>query len=135
VYWQSTTDDNLGNSSNDEQFATNLSQWADLTALNHMPAVQVKVAGSVASNADERTITTTLTNNSNHIAFFIRVDATAGAGGDEVLPITYDDNYVTLFPHESRKITAQLNVSQLDGKQPAVRVEGYNVPRQVVSLP
>jgi exo-1,4-beta-D-glucosaminidase len=135
VYWQSTTDDNLGNPSNDEQFATNLSQWADLTALNHLPAVQLKVAGAVASNGDERTVTTTLTNTSNHIAFFVRVDATAGAGGDEVLPIIYDDNYVTLLPHESRKITAKIDMTQLDGKQPAVRVEGYNVPKQVVPLP
>lgn len=136
AYWQSTTDDDLGNPSNDEQFSTNLSQWADLTALNHLPAVQLKVTGTAAANGgDERTVSATLTNNSNHIAFFIRVEATAGAGGDEVLPITYDDNYVTLFPHESRTVTARLDASQLDGKKPAVRVEGYNVPKQVVSLP
>jgi len=133
VYWQSTTDDDLGNPSNDEQFATNLSQWADLTALNHMSAVQLKVGGSVVSNGDERIVTTTLTNNSSHIAFFVRVEATAGAGGDEVLPVTYDDNYVTLFPHESRTVTAKLDAPQLNGKKPALRVEGYNVLKQVLS--
>ena len=132
AYWQSTTDDDLGNPSSDEQFATNLSQWADLTALNHMSAVQLKIGGSVASNGEERTVTTTLTNNSNHIAFFVRVEATAGAGGDEVLPVTYDDNYVTLFPHESRTVTAKLDASHLNGKKPALRVEGYNVLKQVL---
>ena len=135
TYWQSTTDDDLGNPSNDEQFATNLSQWGDLTALNHMPAVQLKVAGSLASNLDQRTVITTLSNNSNHIAFFTRVEATADVGGDEVLPITYDDNYVTLFPHESRTVTAKIDASQLNGRKLALRVEGYNVPKQELSLP
>lgn len=134
VYWQSTTDDDLGPTSNDEQFATNLIQWADLSALNHLAPVQLKLAGSVAGNGDQRTVTITLTNNSNRIAFFLRVEATAGSGGDEVLPITYDDNYVTLFPHESRTITATLDASQLHGNEPAVRVEGYNVAKQVLPL-
>jgi exo-1,4-beta-D-glucosaminidase len=135
TYWQSTTDDDLGSPGNDEQFATNLSQWADLTALNHMGPVQVKVGGTLASNGDERTVTTTLTNSSNHIAFFVRVEVTAAQGGEEVLPITYDDNYITLFPHDSRTITAKIQASELTGKSPALRIEGYNVPRQIVSLP
>ena len=135
TYWQSTTDDDLGSPANDEQFATSLSKWADLTALNHMAPVQVKVGGSLASDGNERTVTTTLTNNSNHIAFFVRVEVTAGQGGDEVLPITYDDNYITLFPHDSRTITGKMQASELTEKSPALRVEGYNVPRQLVSLP
>jgi exo-1,4-beta-D-glucosaminidase len=97
-----------------------------------MSAVQLEIGGSVASNGEERTVTTTLTNNSNHIAFFVRVEATAGAGGEEVLPVTYDDNYVTLFPHESRTVTAKLDASHLNGKKPALRVEGYNVLKQVL---
>jgi exo-1,4-beta-D-glucosaminidase len=135
VYWESTTEDDLGSPSNDTQFTTNLSQWADLTALNHMAPVQVKVGGSLASNGEERTATTTLTNNSNNIAFFVRVEVTRGSGGDEVLPITYDDNYISLFPHQSRTITGKMQAFALAGKSPALRVEGYNVPRQVLSLP
>jgi exo-1,4-beta-D-glucosaminidase len=60
------------------------------------------------------------------------VEATAGVGGDEVLPVTYDDNYVTLFPHESRTVTAKMDASQLNGKKPGLRVEGYNVLKQVL---
>jgi len=37
VYWESTTDDDLGSAKNDEQFKTNLSQWADMSALKTMP--------------------------------------------------------------------------------------------------
>jgi len=94
--------------------------------------VAVKVA---ASGADQRTAEITLTNNSRHIAFFIRAEVTKGEDGDEILPITYDDNYVTLFPHESRTIEAHFEASQLGGAAAAVRVAGYNVPAKSVAVP
>jgi exo-1,4-beta-D-glucosaminidase len=134
VYWESTTDDDLGAPANDDQFTTNLSQWADLTSLATMPAVDIKMQNSVAPQRDNEALSTTLTNNSNHIAFFIRVEVTRGLDGDEVLPITYDDNYLTLFPHESRTITANVAASDLGSTSPAVRVEGYNVRRKTSPL-
>ena len=134
VYWASTTDDELGDANNDEQFTTNLSQWADLTALNRMPAADIKLAASVASRDDEQIVTATLTNSSNHIAFFIRVEVTRGLDGDEALPITYSDNYITLFPHESRTITGELRARELSVGSGALRVGGYNVAKKVLNL-
>jgi exo-1,4-beta-D-glucosaminidase len=133
AYWQSTTDDDLGPPTNDDQFLTKLVKWADLTALNTMPStpVGVKVA---ASGADQRTANITLSNNSNHIAFFIRAEVIKGESGDEILPITYDDNYITLFPHESRTIEAHFKASQLGGTAAGVRVAGYNVPTNTISF-
>jgi exo-1,4-beta-D-glucosaminidase len=131
VYWQSTTDDDLGSPANDKQFTTNLTQWADLTALNSMPVPKLTIQSSATNQGSDRIIKTTMTNTSNHIAFFVRVEVTRGPAGGEFLPITYDDNYITLFPHESRTITATVQSSVLGGTVPAVRVEGYNVPSRV----
>ena len=74
----------------------------------------------------------TLTNRSNHVAFFLRAEITQGADGEEVLPITYDDNYVTLYPHETRTLLAKFAISALDGHAAALRVEGYNVAKKIV---
>lgn len=77
-----------------------------------------------------------IANRSQIIAFLIRAEALNHAGGDEILPITYDDNYVTLFPHEPTTIEATIPTSQMVGLKPAVRIEGYNVPaktRQEIS--
>ncbi|HEV2115328.1 MAG TPA: glycoside hydrolase family 2 protein, partial [Terriglobales bacterium] len=134
VYWQSTSDDDLGPPSNDDQFLTKLVKWADLTALNTMPPTPVGV-GVTASGAEQRSAKITVTNNSRHIAFFIRAEVTKGIDGDEILPITYDDNYITLFPHQSRTIEAHFEASQLGGAAPALRVAGYNVPKKVVAMP
>ena len=127
VYWQSTTDDDLGEAKNDDQFTTRLVKWADLTALNSMPPVILKASATHAAGSS----TITLRNDSSHIAFFVRLEVTREADGEEILPITYDDNYITLFPHTSSTVTAHYAAAGLRG-QPAVRVEGYNVAKQVV---
>ncbi|HLK31706.1 MAG TPA: hypothetical protein VKT29_01370, partial [Terriglobales bacterium] len=68
-------------------------------------------------------------------AFFIRAEVTKGMDGQEILPITYDDNYITLFPHETRTIEARFQASQLQGATPALRVQGYNVPKKLAAIP
>jgi exo-1,4-beta-D-glucosaminidase len=76
----------------------------------------------------------TLTNSSSHVAFFLRSEVTKGTDGEEILPIVYDDNYISVFPHESRTLTATFRMSQLAGRQPAVRIEGYNVGKRILPL-
>ena len=75
-----------------------------------------------------------ITNNSSHIAFFLRAEITTGPDGNEVLPIRYDDNYVTVFPHDSRTIEAVFETSLLSGHKPVVRTEGYDVAKQIALL-
>lgn len=129
TYWESTTDDDLGSPKNDDQFMTKLVKWADLTALDHMPRTKIDVAARLLPSAPERVASVTLTNRSNRIAFFVRLELTKGIDGEEVLPITYDDNYITLFPHEARIIRVNFQDAQLAGTAPALRVEGYNLAK------
>lgn len=127
VYWQSQKDDEIGPPANDNQFSTQLMQWADMSALNRMPAAPITVACSSQDANGETTTAIKLSNHSNHIAFFIRVEVIKGAKGEELLPIRYDDNYVTLFPHETRTLVAVFDDSLLGGEESAVRVDGYNL--------
>jgi exo-1,4-beta-D-glucosaminidase len=99
-----------------------------------MPAAKLKIQSSIANQAPKRTVTTTLTNTSNHIAFFVRVEVTHGPNGDEVLPITYDDNYVTVFPHESRRVTATMQPSALGGTPLGIRVDAYKATGKIEAL-
>ena len=80
-------------------------------------------------SAGQETVTIRLRNTSgSKIAFFVRPEITAGNGGTEVLPVTYTDNYVSLWPGESTAITARFSTSDLGGRTPYLRVRGYNVP-------
>ena len=130
VYWQSTTDDDLGEPHNDQAFNLNQASWADFTALNTLRKVEVGIRGSITSAGGKSKASITLTNPSTHIAFFLRVEVTKGSDGEEVLPMTYEDNYVTLFPKESRTLWAKFRTVDLEGKKPYLMVEGYNVNPQ-----
>jgi exo-1,4-beta-D-glucosaminidase len=81
-------------------------------------------------------VTITLTNGSAaNLAFFIRPEVTAGNGGLEVTPISYSDNYVSLWPGESTTITATYASSALGGQAPYLRIRGWNVPTTSIAIP
>jgi exo-1,4-beta-D-glucosaminidase len=134
LYWQSTTDDDLGGPHNDQAFILDQVSWADFTALNTMPRAEVGILGSLTRAGDESRVVITLTNPDDHVAFFMRVAVTKGPGGEEVLPITYEDNYVTLFPRESRTLWARFRTADLEGRKAHLRVEGYNVTQQMAAM-
>ena len=133
AYWTSGADDDLGDPKKEIQFKTDLAQWADLSSLNTMPRGAVKATAALTEASGEDTVTLTLANPANHIAFFLRAEVTAGPDGQEILPITYTDNYVTLFPHETRMIKATFSKKAGAG-MPSLRLEGYNVGKQILPL-
>ena len=134
VYWASTVPDDLGPKSNDSQFATKWAQLSDMSALNSMPAAKVDVSGTYTNASGTTQAELRITNRSNRIAFFVRAEITADPDGSEILPIRYDDNYITVFPRETRTVSATFDSSLLAGHTSAVRIEGYDVPKQVALL-
>ena len=53
-------------------------------------------------------------------------------GRQQVLPIQWSDNDMTLWPGESRTITARYRASDLHGAAPTVRLTWFNVPSQQI---
>jgi exo-1,4-beta-D-glucosaminidase len=49
-------------------------------------------------------------------------------GGDEVLPVIWEDNYFSLLPGETRRVTATYRSPE----KTVVEVEGWNVKARVV---
>jgi exo-1,4-beta-D-glucosaminidase len=134
VYWASTVTDDVGPASNDSQFGTKWAQLGNMSALNSMTAANLTISGTYDKANGQTQAQLRLVNKSNHIAFFVRAEVTAAPDGNEVLPIRYDDNYITIFPREARTIHAIFDSSLLAGHTPSLRVEGYDVPKQVVPL-
>jgi exo-1,4-beta-D-glucosaminidase len=134
LYWYSTRADALGNKSN--WYSTAVKTYADLTGLNSLVSnTSLAATGSRSTSGDQETATIKLTNTSTtNLAFFVRPEVTAGNGGNEVVPVTYTDNYVSLWPGESTTITAAYRTSDLGGQTPYLRVRGYNVPTTSVPI-
>jgi exo-1,4-beta-D-glucosaminidase len=117
LYWLSSSADVLAGHST--WYKTAVKSYANLTGLNSLPSnlgVTATAARTIAG--DRQSVAITLRN----------AGATAGSGGNEVLPIDYTDAYITLWPGESTTITASYATSDLGGQPPALRVRGYNLP-------
>jgi exo-1,4-beta-D-glucosaminidase len=50
-----------------------------------------------------------------------------GAKGEEILPVVWQDNYISLLPGEKREITATYRASELGAAKAAVEISGWNV--------
>ncbi|MEV4621088.1 glycoside hydrolase family 2 protein [Asanoa sp. NPDC049573] len=135
LYWYSTSPDQLGNKST--WYKTAVRSYANLTGLNALAANPNLAATATRTTAGtQQTVQITLTNNDpTNIAFFVRPEVTAGNGGTEVVPVSYSDNYVSLWPGESTTITATYQTGDLAGQAPHLRVRGYNVPTTSTPIP
>ena len=57
------------------------------------------------------------------------------AGDNQVLPILWSQNDLTLWPGESQTITARYDRAALRGAQPVVTLSGWNAAQQSVGAP
>ena len=110
VYWQSQQRDDVGDPRNDTAFSLKQVSWADMTPLNTMAKVPLDVTRAPHRRNDGRrgvTITPVQPHQDRSRSSSVpRCCPTRD--GDEILPIEYSDNYVTVFPGESVELRATL---------------------------
>jgi exo-1,4-beta-D-glucosaminidase len=127
VYWLSTKKDVLAWDKS-EWYYTPVAEYADLTGLQRLAPAEVKASARFESGRARVTIA----NPSKAIAFLVHLAVRKGAGGEEVLPVLWDDNYVTLLPGESREIEAAYAPKDLGAAKPVVTLDGWNVQGAVL---
>jgi exo-1,4-beta-D-glucosaminidase len=103
-YWLSSKPDVLDPDKNTEPYMPNKS-FADFTALAAMPRANVTVT----------------------VAFFIELQVNRGETLKPVLPVLWEDNYVSLLPGESKTVQASFSQADLDGTRPTLAVTGWNL--------
>jgi exo-1,4-beta-D-glucosaminidase len=123
-----------------------MTQYADLTQLQHLPTAIVRVtarthavspwSGVTGGRGDTETdVTITNVSTTPTVAFFLRADVRRGSasgvptpGDNEILPIAWSDNDITLWPGESETLRGTYQRGALGGAAPVVSVSGWNVP-------
>jgi exo-1,4-beta-D-glucosaminidase len=95
----------------------------DLTAIAGLPKVKLDIQQQLTFADDEGCMKVVVKNPTDKLAFFNRLIITKGAGGDEVLPTFWSDNFFTLMPGEEKTIIARFAIQDLDGKQPALVID------------
>ncbi len=125
-YWLSTKPETL-DWAKSNWWMTPTASFADYTALAQLPKVKLKVTQRTELKGEDSITRVTIENPSNSLAFFVRLKVNKGAKGEEILPVVWEDNYISLLPGEKREVTATYRASELGTEKAAVAVSGWNV--------
>jgi exo-1,4-beta-D-glucosaminidase len=120
-YWLSTQKDLLAPKS--EWYYTPTTQHGDLTALATLPKTTLEIGA-----ADGRVV---VRNAGRALAFMVRLKL-VDAAGTEILPVFWQDNYLSLMPGESREIAVATEQGAPAGA--AAVAEAWNVPSMRVPI-
>lgn len=149
-YWLSTAPETL-NWARSNKLSGNydISTWspiktfADYRSLNTLPEVNLDVTATTKHGDKRSSTTVTLRNPARALAFAVRLKVNRpqpthleeyrGYVDYEILPVLWEDNYLPVFPGETRTVTATYNTKDMEGKLPEVEIEGWNVKQRTVT--
>ncbi|HLZ42371.1 MAG TPA: glycoside hydrolase family 2 protein [Candidatus Sulfotelmatobacter sp.] len=125
-YWLSTKPETL-DWAKTTWWMTPTASYADFTAISQLEKVKLRVTEHSERKGEDEMTHVTLENPSKSLAFFVRLKVDKGPKGEEILPVVWEDNYISLLPGEKRTVTATYRASELGTAKPTVEIEGWNV--------
>src|SRR5690242_3234928 len=126
-YWLSTKADTLDWAGRSDTVYTPQKDFADLTGLSSLPKAKLVITKSSRSNGSTRSMTVSVANDGESVAFMVHPRLTRGKCGDDVVPGFWRDNYFSLLPGEKKSVTVQFDNSSLAGSAPELVVDGWNL--------
>ena len=125
-YWLSTKKD-VPDFKNTTWFYTPLSEYADFTDLDKLPKVKTDIESSIKNEGNEYEVIVNLNNPGDNIAFLIELSIVGDKSGESIVPILWDDNYISLLPKEKRVVKARFTAAALKGEKPVFKFKGWNL--------
>jgi exo-1,4-beta-D-glucosaminidase len=125
-YWLSTKPETI-DWAKSNWYTTPTASYADYTALSQLPKVKLNVTERSEKQGEDEITHVTVENPSKSLAFFVRLKVDKSKRGEEILPVLWEQNYISLLPGEKREITATYQASELGAAKPFVEVSGWNV--------
>jgi len=133
-YWLSTKPDKLDWAKKFEEVYTPQSAYADLSGLNALPQVTLTVHGSLTQEGNESAVHAMVENPSSSLAFMVHLRVARSGSDEDVVPIFWDDNYVSLLPGEKRELSARFETGMNHTDGLVLTAEGWNVAPARVPL-
>lgn len=126
-YWLTTKPD-VFDWEKSNWFYTPLTQHGDLSGLARLPPTRLRLAARFEPAGAEGAGVVTVENTGSALAFQVRLKLTDGRGGEEALPVLWEDNYLALMPGEKRELRVTYPGAV---RRPSVEAEAWNAPRVV----
>jgi exo-1,4-beta-D-glucosaminidase len=125
-YWLSTKKDVL-DWVKSKWYYTPEASFADFSALQNLPATTITIHHASSKTESNTTHKITITNTGKTVAFFVHLRALKEKGADDILPVIFEDNYLSLAPGESRTIHCQYENKDAGKGTPYFSVSGWNL--------
>jgi len=137
LYWLSTKPETL-DWQKSTWFYTPTKSYANFRALNMLPKAQVQVSSTSRMDGGNGKTQVMLNNPSRNLAFFVHLKLTkASRNSDpsrtEILPVLWEDNYVSLLPGEKRQLAATYRMADAGEGSPIVEMDGWNITPEPAS--
>ena len=137
-YWLSTKEDVL-DWENSTWYRTPNKAFSDLTALNSLPRVELRVAATAEVAGADRITHVSIENPTRYLAFSVHLKVVSPsrdpeAAQGEILPVLWLDNYFALLPGEKREIAARSRISDAGPGPKLLEVNGWNVAPESVPV-
>lgn len=100
----------------------------DFTALNTLPAAELKVSSKLLRKNGQAEIRAAIAHlkSAKGVAFAVYVQAVRTSDGERILPAIMNDNYFTLMPGETKDICITFDEALLQGGSYKLLVTPYN---------
>jgi exo-1,4-beta-D-glucosaminidase len=118
---------------NQHAYYSAVTEYEDLTALNNLPAAHLETSASVEHSAAGDAVRVRIHNASPNIAFQVSLGIHDGNRDDQILPVLWQDNYISLLPNESRVLVARYAPGQL-ASHAELRISGWNISPATILL-
>ena len=103
--------------------------------LENLPTVALDARASARTEGDKTLVSVTLRNNTDNVALLTHLQLHQKNSGRRVLPVFYSDNYISLSPGDSASVRIEAATKDLQGDEPLVEIDGYNVDVKPVDGP
>jgi exo-1,4-beta-D-glucosaminidase len=133
-YWLSAKEDTLDWGRRQDTVYTPQAEFGDLTGLESLPPTVIALSKIYERHKGSGRIVLTLKNSGKSVAFMAHLRLVNSQGRD-VVPVFWDDNYITLLPGESRQVSVHYETAGLGSKPPEVALDGWNVSSAAKAAP
>ena len=110
----------------DHPYYTAVTSYEDLSQLNQLRKVRLDATALLSRPQDGDEVRVRIKNPSTHLAFQIRLALVDAESGDEILPVLWEDNYLSLLPGESRTVIAR-HASPAQARALRLEIDGWNI--------
>lgn len=125
-YWLANPMDDL-NFESSLWYVTPVRAYADFTTLRNLPEAGISHTLTLTETGNRKKGRVEITNTGDCIAFGVELKLVCGENGNPVLPVFWEDNYISLLPGETRTLEVSYPAESAGKKQPVVVCAGMNI--------